>query len=228
MRKHVLITAMALAVGAAGCEQATGPDSGLAPAEMVELSDAMIQDGLSETADTTVSSTLADGVSMDVVTNSTEFTRTHACVLGGEVVMAGTRSRTRDTETRTGTMDVSATRTFVECARPLDESDVTVTLNGAVTFTAHREWAAGQWNGTQELTLVGSIDWATDDDRSGTCEIDIQAGIDPETQTRTVTGTICDEDVGEFDGWSFSTMGQGPGYRHQYGGQGPHGSGMGG
>ncbi|MFO7895291.1 MAG: hypothetical protein R6U63_16390 [Longimicrobiales bacterium] len=116
---------------------------------------------------------------MDVITSSTEFTRTRACALGGEVVVTGTRSRTRDTETRTGTMDVSATRTFVECARPLDESDVTVPLNGAVTLTAHREWDAGQWNGMQELTLVGSVDWATDDDRSGTCEIDILAGIDP-------------------------------------------------
>jgi hypothetical protein len=229
MYKYMWIAA--LAVGAlSACDQIVGPDSGLAPMEVAELSNALIQDGLSDTADTTTTaaSVGADGLAWDVTTSTTEFSRTHACPLGGEVTMEGTRERTRDTETRTGTLDVTATRTFVDCARPLADSSVTITLNGEVTLTAHREWQAGSWNGPQDVTLVGSVDWATDDDRSGTCEIDIEATFDAETHTRTVTGTVCGEDVSAFAGWTFGTMGQGPMGGHGHSGPGPHGDGMGG
>lgn len=224
MRTHTLIAALALAVFAGGCEQAFGPGAELGPTELRELSDALIQDGLAETADTSTAGTLADGVALDRITSSTDFSRSHECPSGGDVVMAGTRSRTRDTESRAGTLDVSATRTFVDCARPLADS-ITVTLNGNVTLTAHREWQSGAWHGTQEITLAGSVDWATDDDRSGICQIDVQAGFDPDAQTRTVTGTVCGEDVSELQGWTFGTMGQGPG--HHDGNDGSH-NGMGG
>ena len=222
MRNHTLIAALALAVAAGGCEEAFGPSGQLAPDEVVELSDALIQEGLTETADTSTAGTLTDGVALDVITSSTEFTWVHSCPLGGEVTMTGTRSRTRDSETRTGTLDVSATRTFVDCARPLVDSTV-ITLNGEVTLTAHREWQAGSWHGAQELTLSGSVSWVTDDDRSGTCVIDVEASFDPATHTRTVTGTVCGEDVGAFRGWTFGTAGHGPG--HHQGGSGPHGGG---
>jgi len=221
MKKHVLIIGLALAATAAGCEQAFGPNAELAPAELAELSDALIQDGLAETSDTSTAGLLSDGFAADMVTSSTEFTRTHDCLSGGEVIMTGTRSRTRDTESRTGTMDVSATRTFVGCARPLADSTVTITLDGAVTLTAHREWQAGQWHGVQELALSGSVDWATDDDRSGTCTIDVQASFDPSTHTRDVSGTVCGEDVTRFGGWTFGTMQHGPG--QQQSGGGPNG-----
>lgn len=228
MRKNALITAAALAVLVTACDTTTTPDSALTPTELAELSNAMIQEGLAESADTSLTSSLAsttaDGLALDVVTRSTEISRTFDCPLGGEIAMVGSMERTRDTETRAGTMDMTATRTFTDCARPLRDSTVTITLNGEVTFTAHREWQAGQWHGAQEITLLGAIDWATSDGRAGTCEIDIEAGFDPETRTRNVTGSVCDEDIGGLGGWSFGVMGQGPGYRHhhrdRHGGQG--------
>ncbi len=212
MRKHIFTAFLAAATLLAGCDQAFGPGSELAPTELQELSDALIQDGLAETADTSTAGTLDDGLALDRITSSTDFTRTRDCPAGGDVVMAGTRSRTRDTETRTGTMDVSATRTFVDCARPLADS-VTVTLNGALNFTAHREWQNGAWYGEQEITLAGNVDWTTDDDRSGTCQIDVQAAFDPTARTRTVTGTVCGQDVSALQGWTFGTTGQSPGYQ---------------
>lgn len=225
MSKHTLIAGLAMAALLGGCDQAFGPDAELGPTELRELSDALIQDGLAETADTSTAGTLADGLALDQITSSTDFTRVHDCPSGGQVVMSGTRSRTRDTDTRTGTMDVSATRTFTDCARPLSDS-LTVTLNGAVTFTAHREWESGAWHGMQEVNLAGGVDWTTDDGRAGTCQIDVQAGFDPGTHNRTVTGTACGEDVGDLQGWTFGTMGQNPGH-HQgsHNGMGENGTG---
>lgn len=214
MRTHTIIAVLGLAFAAAGCDLVTGPDTGLATDEVAELSDVLIQDGLSETADTSTATSLADGTALDVVTSTTEFTRTGDCPLGGEMTMTGTRERTRDTEARTGTMNVSATRTFTDCARPLADSTVTVTLNGSLAFTAHREWQAGQWSGVQTITLVGRVDWATDDDRSGTCEVDVEASFDPAARTRTVTGSVCGQDAADLRGWTFGTMGQAPGYQH--------------
>lgn len=231
MKKHVLITAAAAALLVAGCHETTGPGSGLTPAELAELSNAMIQEGLAESADTSVTMTAADGLALDVITRSTEFTREFRCPLGGGITMAGTVERTRDTETRTGTLDVRAVRTFAECVRPLADSTITVTLNGDVSFTAHREWLEGQWHGVQEITLIGAVDWETSDGRADTCEIDIQASFDPETHTRTVTGTLCGEEVDRLGRWTFGVMGQGPGYRHHHrhrhgeGGQTPGGDG---
>lgn len=228
MYRYLWVAALAF-VALAACDQIAGPDAGLAPMEVAELSNALIQDGLTETADTTTATSAAmDGLALDVRTSSMEFTRTRACPLGGEVVLEGVRERTRDTATRTGTLDVTATRTFLDCARPLADSAVTITLNGEVTLTAHREWQAGSWNGPQDVAIVGTVDWATDDDRSGTCEIDVQATYDVATGTRTVSGTVCGEDAGELDGWTFGIMGQGPMGGHGHSGNGPHGPGTGG
>lgn len=231
--KKLLLTGMVVAFAATGCDELIGPDgSGLGPNEVVELSDGLIQDGLNETSDTTsdtTSSALGDGIALDVRTWSMDFTRTHSCALGGEVTTVGTRERTRDSATRTGTMDLDATRTFTDCARPLDDT-AAITLNGELTLTAHREWEAGMWNGAQEVSLQGSLDWATAELESGaeidtgTCEVAISASFEMATHTRTVTGTVCGEDVSELDGWTFGPMGQGPGMM----GGGMGGGGMGG
>lgn len=213
MRTKALITVMALGLVAGGCEMGTNPDSGLAPEEIAELSDALIQDGLSETVDTTTSSgTLASSPALDVITARIEFSWTYGCPLGGEATVEGARARTRDTETRSGTLEVDATRTLLACARPLGGGEVVITLDGEVSFTAHREWQAGQWHGLQTVTLDGDIDWATDDGRSGTCEIEIEATVDPEARARTVTGTFCEHDVSQLGGWTFGTMSHGPGH----------------
>ena len=216
MKKNALVTAAALAVLVAGCDSTTAPDSSLTPTELAELSDAMIQEGLAESADTSLTATADDGLALDVVTRSTEFARSYACPFGGEISVDGTMERTRETESRAGTMHFEAERTFDGCVRPMGENTVTITLDGAVTFTAHREWQAGQWHGSQEITLVGDIAWVTSDEREGTCAIDLEAIFEPGTGSRTVTGTICGQDLGEMSGWSFGVMGQGPGYQHHY------------
>ena len=81
----------------------------------------------------------ADGVAPDVYTWTFAFPITHSCLLGGEVSAVGTRERTRDTGTRSGTMDFTSTRTFTDCARPIPDS-AGITLNGAVSMHVPLAW----------------------------------------------------------------------------------------
>jgi len=151
-------------------------------------------------------------------TDEVSFTRTRTCALGGEVVVEGTLIREWVAETRHVTVDVSATKTHVDCSFPVrsgaeTESGeaITITLNGNpnVVLTAHREREQGYFVGLQTMSHVGSVAWEKSDGTSGTCEIDIQAVIDPDAQTRTVTGTVCDRSFERT--WSWDRMHHGPG-----------------
>ena len=151
-------------------------------------------------------------------TDEVTFTRTRSCALGGEVLVEGTLTREWVAETRHVTVDVAATKTHVDCTFPVRSSTdtdigepITITLNGNpnVAITAHREREQGYFVGLQTMSHVGSIAWEKSDGTSGTCEIDIQAVIDPDAQTRTVTGTVCDRTFERT--WSWDRMHHGPG-----------------
>ena len=150
-------------------------------------------------------------------TDEVTFTRTRACALGGEVVVEGTLTREWVAETRHVTADVAATKTHFDCTFPVRSGvetetgePITITLNGNpnVAITAHREREQGYFVGLQTMSHVGSIAWEKSDGTSGTCDIDIQAVIDPEAQTRTVTGTVCDRTFERT--WSWDRMHHGP------------------
>ena len=151
-------------------------------------------------------------------TDEVTFTRTRSCALGGEVIVEGTLAREWVAETRHVTVDVAATKTHVDCTFPVrsgaeTESGeaITITLNGNpnVAIAAHREREQGYFVGLQTMSHVGSVEWEKSDGTTGTCEIDIQAVIDPDAQTRTVTGTVCDRSFERT--WSWDRMHHGPG-----------------
>ena len=151
-------------------------------------------------------------------TDEVAFTRTRSCALGGEVVVEGTLTREWVAETRHVTVDVAATKTHVACTFPVrsgaetDTGDpITISLDGNpnVAITAHREREQGYFVGLQTMSHVGSVAWEKSDGTSGTCEIDIEAVIDPDARTRTVTGTVCDRTFERT--WSWDRMHHGPG-----------------
>lgn len=150
-------------------------------------------------------------------TDEVTFTRTRTCALGGEVVVEGTLTREWVAETRHVTVDVAATKTHADCTFPVrsdadtDTGDpITITLNGNpdIAITAHREREMGYFVGLQTMSHVGSIAWEKSDGTSGTCDIDIQAVIDPDAQTRTVTGSVCGRTFSRS--WSWDRRHHGP------------------
>ncbi len=180
----------------AACDDATAPGADrLTMDEIADLSTAMVEADFTMTGDLGASDQIgtAEVSTADApITATTEFTHTRTCPVGGRIVVEGIRERTFDRETRSGTMDFSLTKTHENCARTV--RNVTITLNGApnVQVDAHHAWQNGAPVGLQTLSMVGAIDWATDDGREGTCTIDIQATFDPELRTRTVFGQACD------------------------------------
>ena len=207
------LTVLALtAVALAGCEDVLGSDGDLTADEVDVLTDDIVATafgvtGPAATADASTVDAEPDGdaeLAADPITSRTEFVTIRTCPLGGQLVVEGTREREWDRETRSGTSDLALTKTHEDCARALRRADVTITLNGApnVAVEAHHAWENGQRVGLQTLDMEGAIDWETSDGRSGTCPIDVEAVFDPETHTRTVTGTVCDRTFERTTTWN--------------------------
>jgi hypothetical protein len=209
MKRRMILPLLALGALAACDDDPTGTGETLTETEVAELSDVLVQSSFDVTgeiaADASVTTT--DGtleLSNVPITSTIEFTLTRTCELGGQVVIEGARIRQWDRETWTGSSDLSVTKTHEGCARPLRNSDVVITLDGApdIAVEAHHEWTAGHRHGLQTLTMLGAVDWSTGDGRSGTCEIDVEASFDPETHTRTVAGTFCNRTFERTTTWN--------------------------
>jgi hypothetical protein len=205
-----------VAVALSACDDTTASSGDqLSDAEVTVLSENLVTTAFDATtsvatADADVAQLDGATIAGDAVSSTLEFTRTVSCPLGGQVVLEGIRTREWDFDTWSGYMDFELTKTHESCVRPAREAeDVSITLDGApdVLVSVHHEWADGQRTGIQSMSLLGAIDWVTSDGRSGTCEIDVEASFDPETHTRTVTGTVCDHAVAWSRQWQHSRMG---------------------
>lgn len=208
MRTRNLLIAMLAIGGLTACQDVAGTAGGLTADEVSELAEGMIATSYDATGQVAEAdaSIAAEGLalSVDPITSHTEFTITRSCLLGGQVVLEGTRDREWDRAIHSGSSDLSLTKTHQDCTRPLRGADVTVTLNGAdhVAVEAHHEWADGRRSGLQTLSMEGAVAWETSDDRSGTCEIDLDVTFDPETHTRTVVGQVCNRTFDVTTTWT--------------------------
>ena len=211
MKTRSLVLLFAAAATLSACQDVVGTRDDLSDLEIEELADALITNSFDVTGDVAsadASVTSDDGTAIalyaDPITSHTEFTHTRSCVLGGQRVLEGTRDREWDRATRTGFSDLSLTKTHQACSRPTRDSDISITLDGApdIAVEAHHQWADGRRSGLQTLSMEGAVDWATSDDRSGTCTIDVDVTFDPETGTRTAVGTVCNRTFERTTTWS--------------------------
>lgn len=201
MRSTATLAVILLALTA--CDDGAGPAGDvLSETEVVALSEAMAVADFTLTGETPTGESPADGVALDPVTATTEFTTTRTCPAGGRVVVEGTRTRTWDRDTHSGTSDLALTKTHEACARVV--GDVTITVDGDpnIALNAHHAWEDGARVGLQTLSLLGAFTWSTDDGREGRCTIEVNAVFDPATSTRTVAGTVCDRTFERTTTWT--------------------------
>lgn len=186
------------------CDDAAGPEGArLTGEEITTLSGAMVEEDFAYTGEVTAGQPPSAGVAADPVTSTTEFSGTRPCPLGGQVAMEGTRVRTWDAETQTGTGDLSLVKTHEACARNVRNVTVTLVGDPDIAVEAHHAWQVGVgWIGLQTLSIEGGFAWSTDDGREGSCLVDIDAVFDPETLTRTVSGTFCEHTFEQTTTWS--------------------------
>lgn len=121
-----------------------------------------------------------------------EFERTRSCPAGGQVAVSGNGSIEVDREIGMGEMNVAGTKTIEACAHEHD--GVVYTTNGSLEFDAH--WLREDFELVEaEKNLMGSLSVETSDDRMKECTIELHTVFDPETETVTVTGEVCDRVV---------------------------------
>ena len=113
--------------------------------------------------------------------------------------LIGSGTRTHNRETHTVTTDFSGDKTINDCIRV--RGDVQFTVNGQGTFAGHRMKVAGEWSGLQTNDQEGSLSYVTNDGRSKDCTYEIHRVADPEANTITVTGHICDHEINKTMEW---------------------------
>lgn len=198
-RNHLLSTAALAMLTLAACDGSPtgGADASIDLAEAQNAANAwdavgaQVVDGFAGPA-----FNLAPGGEAAAVTTTTEFSRTRECPAGGTATMQGTRVEQHDRATRTGSMQLTATRTDAACTMNArrGEGTISITSTPSVAVTSSQSWTAGQ-PGMRTTTHKGSFSWQRSTGRSGTCTVDLTATFTPATHTYTLNGTFCNHTV---------------------------------
>jgi hypothetical protein len=194
---------LVVSLAAAACADSTGVNNGLTADESSDLAGVMANDAFAESSTmalASVSTTTGEIAPAAVITVT--FHDTVSCALGGDVAIDGTRVRNWDRTTQTGTMDMDMTRTQEACVRSVRNRQITVDGNPNLHVVVHHNRVDGAWSGLQTMTMQGGFTWTAADGASGDCSVDLSASYDPDTHTRTLTGTFCNRTINHTTTWS--------------------------
>jgi hypothetical protein len=184
-------------LGPNGSLDLTADEAALVAESQADLMDGIL-DGEIEARPLIVSGSEASGLqpafSMVPVTTEFEFSRSRPCRNGGQILAEGSGVHVADRETGVVTIDFSGDKTIDNCARA--RGDVVITINGGGTFQGHRMKVHGRYEGLQTNDQEGRFEWESSDGRSGECGYEIHVVWDPATHSKTITGFVCDRQIG--------------------------------
>jgi hypothetical protein len=179
---------IALALG--GCDTTTSPSNA---------------DSHLDAADLALFLSAADGSGADLgssQTGSFEFERTRECPAGGSHSVSGTRSRIPNAETGIVAVSWTTVQTHTACAitRVRNGQDYTVVIDGSVTANGSATYRVPEAPGqARELLSYSNArngsTTMTSGDRTRTCDVSVTESYNPETESFTVSGTICGREV---------------------------------
>lgn len=202
MKKTGWILALAtLPLAAASCDDdSTGlRDDVLAEQEAQELANVMIASlaGMAqqEVSEVSTSSALAPGTtSPSAVTElDLDWNGVNPCDPSGEVAIEGQVNAIYDDQTEEGTASIDVTLTHDDCTYVTENGTFTVTGRPSLTLRGDFHAVADQPEGEQTVLLEGAFRWEDNADRSGICEVDLEAILVAEgsSLTRTLNGGFC-------------------------------------
>ncbi len=199
MRRNFLLSTAALAAfSLAACDASpTGGDAALDAAEAQNAATAwdevgaIVMDGFAGPA-----FNVAPLGEPALATVTTEFNRTRQCPAGGTATLQGTHVVQNDPGTRSGSSQLTATRTDAACTVNARRGGgtISITTTPSVAVTSNQAWTNGQ-PGTRTTTHKGSFSWQRSTGQSGTCTVDLTATFTPATHTYTLNGTFCNRTV---------------------------------
>lgn len=197
-RTSLIPVAALAALALAACDRSptAGADAGLDSAEAQQLAAAWAGVGAAEAQPAGPLGSVEAAEGPALATSTTEFTRTRQCPVSGTATLQGTRVEQRDPATRTGSMQMNATRTDAACTMTARRGGGTISITSTpnVALTASHSWANGV-PGVHTSTHKGSFTWQRSGGQSGACTVDITRTFDPATRTETVKGTFCNHSV---------------------------------
>ena len=142
----------------------------------------------------------AMGVAVTAVTEQRTFSGTRSCPGGGEIIVEGSIVRTSDPATGVVEAEISGTRIRIDCV--FIRGDVTITVNGSAAWEKFRRRIDGIPDGLQTSHYFGSWTAVRSDGEERSCAFDYTVVRDPDTQTRTVEGTLCSRGMRRVTGWN--------------------------
>lgn len=207
MRSRLVMFSLFLAVPLVACagDDGVGPTGdSLTEAEAAALAEYMVGQGLEQGFSGYQGGGTIQSPARAPFTYEENFSTTVECPLGGTVAVSASFTASGDTEVEGDlTLDYTLSQTHDDCAVVPEGTDTEFTLNALNDDpTGTLEFVVELTDGndvTAEGSLNGAVAWATDDDRSGTCPINLDytldADLSAETGSAMLTGTICAADI---------------------------------
>lgn len=142
----------------------------------------------------------AMAVAVAPVTEQRSFSLTRPCPGGGQLMVEGSIVRTSDPATGVVEAEISGNRTRMDCV--FTRGDFTINVNSSSAWEIFRRRVNGMPDGLQTSHYSGSWTAVRSDGEERACTFDYTVVRDPDTQTRTVDGTICAGGLHRVMGWN--------------------------
>jgi len=126
--------------------------------------------------------------------------RSRPCHDGGTLTIAGTGTSVWDAQAVTYDIESSGTSNRTGCAYTREDG-VVITLTSDGTWTHERHYADYAPAGFWITKYAGSFDWTKSTGESGSCTYDLTRTIDTAANTRTLTGTLCGDEIDRTETW---------------------------
>jgi hypothetical protein len=203
----VRVFALIAAVGVAACgdDDPVSTGDALTETEVAALSSVVLGTAFSATASGLAGVTPAavDGPQPAPFSYTGSIETTVPCALGGTVELDGSATVNGDDETEEFMVAYNLTQLFSQCGALAEETDQEFTISGSLGLTATADFALGTSQAGLSLStdtqVSGTIDWSTDDGRSGRCAITLssEATSNGDSISATTTGSVCGTSVSE-------------------------------
>lgn len=201
---RALTLVAAVGIAACGDDDPVATGDALSETEVAALSSIVLESAFSATAQGLGGAPAAVGGPQPAPFSfSTDIETTVPCALGGTVQLNGSATASGDDATEEFMVAYNVTQAFSECVSISEETEQEFTISGSLGLTATADFSSlsGE-NGISFDTntqLNGSINWSTDDGRSGTCPVTLtsEATSTGDSITATTTGSVCGTSVSE-------------------------------
>lgn len=187
-----LVLSVGLAVASCGGDGSTEPEDSLTGEEASALLEVTMSPGLEVLA--------SDEINEIVTPAGASLQFTGQCTMGGTVAVDA--RVTPSLGPAGGGVEVSATLVHSDCIERHTETGVTFTLNGAPEVETSIALSISESGLGISGTVAGTVRWATDDGRSGSCQMDValEPANDPDALfglSITLAGQACGTQINE-------------------------------